>query len=300
VDIIIVKVLPLILIFLAAFGLKKAKIFSEQDGERILKLNFYIAVPALIFVSLQTLPINPKYFVLPIIPLIIISTLTSVAFLLSKKLSLSRPTLGTFLVGSAIINTGFTFPFLYSVYGPEAILPASFFDLGGMFMTFGFIYFLACRYGQKGSDINYAIKKILSSPPLWAIILGIVFNLLHIPVHESITNAMNLLGQLVIPSAMLAVGFYFHLEGGQWKLVTLTIFIRMALGVCVGIILSKLFGLTGFIQHMVIILSASPIGYNTITFASLENLDVKLAAKMLSVSTLIGMLLIPILIYFLH
>lgn len=299
-EVIAFKILPLILIFLIAYLLKLTKVFKDEDGEVPLKIIYFIAAPALIFVSLQNIALDPQYFYLPFIPIIIILSLYSLAYFVSKPLKLSRHTLGTFLVGVSIINTGFTFPFLFSVYGNEAVVPAAFFDLGGMFVVFSFVYFIACKYGDKGSDINYALKKILISPPLWAITLGLIFNITHISTPAPITAFLHLLGNMVVPVLMIALGFYFNIQNGQTKLLSTVIFIRMGLGLLLGVILSKLFGLTGLAQIIVIIYSAAPVGYNTITFASLENLDTKFAASLLSVSVLIGMILIPTLIYFVH
>lgn len=299
-EVILFKVLPLILIFFIAYLLKKAKVFKDEDGEVLLKIAYYIAGPALIFASLQNLKLDPKFFLLPLIPIIIILSFYLLAYLVSKPLRLPHKTLGTFLVGSLIINTGFTFPFLFSVYGNDAVIPTAFFDLGNLFISFSFVYFIACRHGDKGSDINYALKKILISPPLWALLIGLMFNFTHVSIHSSITAFLQLVGNLVIPIFMIALGFYFNIQGGQIKLLSIVIFIRMGLGLLFGITLSNLFGLTGLTQAIVIILSASPVGYNTITFASLEELDIKFAATLLSVSALIGMILIPILIFFIH
>lgn len=296
-EIIIFKVLPILCIFFLGLLLKHLQILKKDDGDILLKLVFYLAAPALIFISMVTIELDPRYFLLPLISASIILCSFALAYITSKFLNYPRQTIGTFLIGSSIINTGFVFPFLFSVYAEEAVVITSFFDIGSAFVVFGFLYYIACKYGGKGSDASYAIKKILISPPLWALILGLICNLLNYRVDPFVTNFFQLLGNLLIPLTMLALGIYFSFKIKHLKLLTIVLFFRMFVGVIIGTFLSSLFGLTGLMQTMVIILSAAPVGYNTVTFASLENLDKEFATSILSIAILIGLILTPLMIF---
>jgi predicted permease len=46
------KILPLLLVFAAGYGLKKAKFLTSNDGSSLLKLVFFAGTPALIFTSI--------------------------------------------------------------------------------------------------------------------------------------------------------------------------------------------------------------------------------------------------------
>ena len=46
--------------------------------------------------------------------------------------------------------------------------------------------------------------------------------------------------------------------------------IRMGLGLFLGILLAYIFGLEGVTKNVVILATATPVGYNTLTFSSVE------------------------------
>lgn len=97
------------------------------------------------------------------------------------------------------------------------------------------------------------------------------------------------------PLFMIALGVFFEPKIVNLPPTLTAISIRMVIGTFVGIFLATIFGLSGIDKQILILLAASPIGINTITFASLENLDKELAASIVSVGLLIGLIVTPIL-----
>jgi predicted permease len=71
----------------------------------------------------------------------------------------------------------------------------------------------------------------------------------------------------------------------------------MVFGLMLGFILVKLFDLEGLSKAVVLLGAAAPVGYNTLTFSSMENLDKEFAANLVSFSILTGIIFIPILIF---
>ena len=69
----------------------------------------------------------------------------------------------------------------------------------------------------------------------------------------------------------------------------------MGIGFFMGLIYIGVFRLQGLEMVVALIASSAPAGYNTLTFASLENLDKEFAATLVSFTILIGMVLVPIL-----
>jgi len=65
----------------------------------------------------------------------------------------------------------------------------------------------------------------------------------------------------------------------------------------IGIALSALFGFEGITRTVVTVCSALPIGFNTLIFSNLENMDREFAATIVSISIFIALFYIPWLIY---
>ena len=74
--------------------------------------------------------------------------------------------------------------------------------------------------------------------------------------------------------------------------------LRFGFGLLLGWLASLVLGLEGIDRTVLIACAAAPMGYNTLTYASLEELDKDFAASMVSFSVLLGLIATPILVYF--
>jgi predicted permease len=66
----------------------------------------------------------------------------------------------------------------------------------------------------------------------------------------------------------------------------------------VGLIIVSLFKLDGIEKTISMVGIAAPVGFNMLTFSSLENLNKEFAASVLSFSILIGVFSTPLIIFF--
>ncbi|NLT22225.1 MAG: hypothetical protein GXX82_04180, partial [Syntrophorhabdus sp.] len=101
---VILKIVPVVLIFLLGYALKRLNILKKEDGDLFLKVVYYIALPALVIISIADIELRLNFVLLPVSGALVVLTTTGVSFLLGKALRLPRATLGTFIVGSTIMN----------------------------------------------------------------------------------------------------------------------------------------------------------------------------------------------------
>lgn len=296
---ILLKIIPIILIFILGYILKGIKLFKKEDGTLFLKVVFYIAQPALIILSITNIKLVLDFIYLPLIAVLVIIITFILSFFIGKLLQLKQTTLGVFLIGSMIMNIGFTLPFIIAAYGEEGIARISLFDFGNALLVFTFVYYFACKYGSNEKNSAGMVKKFILSPPIWALIIAIILNLTSLQLPNSINNFLQIIANLTIPLIMLSLGIYFTPKLINPIPLSLVIIIRMFFGLLLGFFFVKLFNLDGLTRLIVLIGSAAPVGYNTLTFSSLENLDTEFAASLVSIAILIGIIFLPILIYIL-
>lgn len=124
------QTLPLILVFFAAFALKKVKFLSSNDGSTLLKVVFYLGAPALIFQSISHVELDSNTALLGILPAVVIVAGLLATMLVRKTAltSLSTKTFGALLLGAVIMNTGFLIPFVENLYGAEGVARLSIID----------------------------------------------------------------------------------------------------------------------------------------------------------------------------
>ena len=292
------KVIPIIIIFFLGYFLKKIKLFGSSTADTLLKIVFYVTLPALTFFSGSTAILTLKFFYLPIIAIAVVLIIFSVSFPLSKKFNLPKATQGTFIVGTLIMNTGFTLPFVLAAYGNQGLAIYTIFDFGNTLMIFTFAYYFAIKYGNKENS-KIQIKKFLLLPPIWGLILGITYNLLKFELHPTAINFLEIVGKPTIFLVILSLGIYFSPKVTNLGKMLTVFSLRIGLGMALGLLAVYLFNIEGIMRTLVVLFCGAPVGYNTLIFASLEELDKEFAASLVSISLLLGIIYVPILIYFL-
>jgi malate permease and related proteins len=291
-------ILPGLLIFGIGYLLRRTKVLGKDSGELLLKIVFYVGAPALAFQSIVTAQLSENIFVFPLAALCLYVCCYFIAKIVASRLHLARPSEAVFVLGSMIINVGFTLPFIILLFADYGVTRILLFDIVGDVCLFGWAYIIACKYGNEGT-INYKniALKLLKSPPLWGIVLGLLMRLLNVNTPHTVIQLSSLLGSTVGPLMLLSLGLYFEPKIVQIKPTVLAISIRMLGGLGVGLVLVQLFHLTGVDRHILLLAAASPVGFTSITFASLEKLDVELAASTVSISVLVGMVCVPLILW---
>lgn len=292
------KIIPVVMIFFLGIFLKRIKVLKNKDSDLLLKLVLYVCLPSLTIISTQKVYLVWEHLYIPLIPVIIVFLTFSLSSITSKFLNINRQTKGTFLVGSMIMNTAFVFPFIISAFGEEGFAYATIFQFGTGLSIFTFIYYIALKHSPaSGSGID--LKKFLLLPPIWALIVGIILNLSGLKLPSLMENFFELLGLPTIPLVMLSLGVYFHPQAKNIRRLSLVFGIRILGGLLVSLLLTSLLQIEGMLRTVIVLCSAAPVGYNTLVFSTLENLDKEFAANLVSISLILGMVYIPLLVFLL-
>lgn len=292
------KILPVIFIFVLGFILKLLGVLKSDHGDVFMKVVFYLSLPALVILSLTRVELVGEFAWLPVISFSVIMTQFGVSYLAGRFMKLDRKTHGVLLAGTMIMNIGFALPFVIAAYGDEGLALLSMFDVSNAILAFTLVYYIAARYGEDGRSNKGMLKKFLYNPPIWALITGIILNLTDTEIPPMPAHLLQILGDLTIPLIMIALGIFFNLKLIKPTPVFAGIFIRIVLGFAIGWTFCYALGFEGLIKTIVLIGSSAPVGFNSIIFASMEKLDKEYAASMVSFGILVGLVVIPLIIYF--
>lgn len=290
------SLVPILLIFVLGLALRRSGVVQREDGGLLLKLFFYAALPALIVLSVSEVELTPDLIFLPFGAVLTHVVTLSVALLIGRRLQVERQALGVVLVGSMIMNGAFVYPFLLIRFGAPGLAQAALFDLGNVVMVVSVAYTLAYRYGDAGKKGGSALKRLVLSPPVWALTLSLVLRATQIQIPDVFATFLQSIADMTTPLLMLALGIYFSPRLVQPGLLTLTVLTRMGVGLLCGLFFGALFGLQGVPRVVMAMAAAAPVGFNALTFSSLAKLDVDFAASVVSVSVLLGMIYMPVLI----
>ena len=293
-----VTILSIIIMIGIGYFLKRIDFLSEKDIDPFNKIVMYILMPCMIFHAIYSadLSLISKLGILPFIILASSFITGIISFLLLKAFKLDDKTLWSVLVTVMIANTAFMgYPVTLGILGPDGFLRAIFCDMATL-CTFLILSFLLIL--KFGGTAKTAVKKIAFFPPLWAVVLGLGFNFLNIPVGPVIDNTVNYLGQGAIPLIMIALGLSidFSALSRSKSMIAFTSVMKLFLFPLLAFFIALTLGLTGMEFKVSIIEAAMPSGMMSLLLAITYGLDYELTSDCILINTVISLITLPLII----
>lgn len=286
---------PILLLFLVGIVGRKFKILDTNTADVFIKFIFYVTLPALVINSVYDIEFDASHIFLPLTAVSVMVTTTLIGFLFTRIKKLERKTLGTFIIGSMIINLGFMMPFIKTVFGEEGLSLLFIFDLGNSLIIFSLGYYLASRFGE--GEQSGGLKKLFGTPPFIAFAIALLLNYFNIGLPTFVDNFTSQLGHITLPLIIVSLGIYFNPRAERLGIIGITMFIRTVIGGLAGYFFAGLFGLEGLSYQVAVACCAAPVGYNTLTFSTIEKLDKRFASSLVSISIFISLFLTPVVIF---
>jgi predicted permease len=282
--------LPIFAYFLIGFLLRFRGLAGSEQAAFLFRLAFYVTLPALVFLVISGAEFERRTIFLPIAGITVNLVCTAAAIFFVRMTKIDNRQAGAVVLGAGIMNTAFVFPFVLSVLGQSALAEAVLFDLGNAVFVGVFAYSISLYFGnaQAESKGSYLFKTI-RAPIFVAVAAALIVNVFQIPVPAIAENILSPLGSATIPLILIAVGISFSIAGLSARLTVATVLLRMLLGLITGLLIVWGFGFSGVTAAVVIVLAAAPIGFNSVSLASIGKLDTEQAAAALSVSVAIGL-----------
>ncbi len=284
------------LMIIVGMLLKRFNVLNEQHSSLLSKIVLNISLPSLIFTNIATADIGGDMIYLPIISfgLSFICILIGLAY--SKIRGYSKVKTWTIIILLAMMNTAFIgYPIVLGVYGNEGFLHAIFYDLAIAVM---FVIFGVTLSNVFGGDKREVLKNGLTFIPLWAIVLGIIFNVFNIPMGYVLENSLNYLGNSAIPLIMLSLGLTINFrEFRSYLSDTLCLsFFRLLLAPVILYVILLWVGFDGLILRVSVLESAMPTAMNALVLAITYDLDVELVSSVVFVTTILSLITLPVII----
>jgi hypothetical protein len=287
----LLRLLPVIIGIAAGHLLRRLGMVDHRDGETVFKLVFYVFFPPLIFMSLSTVDLGGTLLVFPITAAAIIVTGYLTGRLVSAKAKFDPVQAAVFLSACMIVNSGFALPFVQAVFGQEGVARIAAFDLVNTTVSFTWAYYTAARGNPLHQGGSLLLGRLAKSPALYAIAAGLLVNLAGVEVPHAVAEPATKFGSATAVLIPLGVGILFDPFGGSLRKAGLVVATRLVTGLGVGATIALSLGLHGMDLTIVLLLGAAPLAFSSVTFASLENLDVRLATSALSLSLAISLVL---------
>lgn len=277
--------------FIAGFALRSSGVAGPREGDFLFLLNMYVCLPALVFLALSEVRISPELMVFPMAALVMVGA----GFLCGRGVVRARglrpPQAAVVVMGFMIVNSAFALPFAQALYGEAGVARIAAFDAVNTTLVFTAAYAVASNANPRHRGGALLLGRVLRTPPLYGIALGLLVNVTDVSVPAAVTGTLAPFGAATPVLIAVGTGILFRPVKGQFRRAGRFALSRLLVGLVVGVAIVLALDLEGVDRGVLLLLSVAPLGFFAVTFASLEDLDVDLAAQTLAVSLLASFLL---------
>lgn len=291
--IIIVSIIVMILI---GFLSKKINLLSSDDVETLNKIVINIALPCMIFQALYTANTSSfaSFSILTLYILLCSLIMGTITYSILKIAGWQGRKIWTMVVCVVLGNTGFLgYPVTSGIYGAEGMIRAVFCDISTsiLFITLSIILMILFE-----GNLRKALRKIILFPPLWAIILGLLFNIYSLPITAIGETIVDYLSGATVPLIMISLGLSLNIDGLKNHLpeVSFASIMKLVAYPVLGLGVLSVLGASGLSRTIGLIEAAMPSAMLCLVLAVNHKLDIDLTSDCLFTSTLFALITIPV------
>lgn len=278
--------LPILVVILAGYLMGR---LTDIDSKTLATVAADIFMPALLFISMATTDLDGA-LVSSLFgsSIFITASLLIVAFIWAK---IAKQEPSKTVPSLVFMNSGFLAIPLMKLYGGTMGMNMSvIFDFTQSFAMFTIGVFIITG-GLKASSI----KAAFATPIIWATVAGLLVRTLAIPIPETVEHVFLYAGEGGPALASFALGVSLRDFRLSFKIELIgALFIRFVGGFLIGLLASYIFGLQGMAKVVVTVTSALPSALFTSVLPIRHNKDAHFATTMVLLSTLLGIVTIPL------
>ena len=289
------KIMVINMYFILGYFMKKIKILKEEDGNTLLKMAFYIFLPAILFQSIRKIDFTPGYLAYPLVILVMYLFIAIMVLTYLKIKKVDKDTMKIITGYFSMANIGFLYPFYITIFGEENVWRLGLLDFGNSI----FVYAVSYAYIVGAERKRDLAKKVFTAPGIIALALALACNFAGIKFFAPVEDFLNQLGNLTGFSMLFSLGLFFNFRLGELKESVKIIFPKEILKFILLLIIYNL-NIEYYIKSAFMLIIVSPVASSLLNFSLFARLDTKFVSKLISISMLISFIEIPIVVYFLQ
>ncbi len=294
---VLTQVIILFILILLGAILTKTRLLTESGVKSMTDLVLYIVTPCVIiksFIREFDATVLKKLLISFLIAFIAHIGFIVFSHIVLKDKQKSRATVLRF--GAVFSNCGYmSIPLQQALLGDEGVFYAS--SYIAIFNLFVWSYGIISMSGDKK---YLTLNKILLSPGILGLAIGLVFFLFSIPVSKVVYDPISYLAGLNTPLPMIIIGYHLmqsNVIAGLKDIKGLfAIALKLLVFPLVGLGVLYLCGVRGVMLVSSVISFSAPTAAITTMFSSKFERDIPLSVNMVSLSTLLSLVTMPLVI----
>ena len=167
-------------------------------------------------------------------------------------------------------------------------------------MTFGIL--MAHHFGRAGQQKVHPLKELTKVPPLWAVVIALLLNVLHVPRPELVHHTLTTLSGGVVPLMLIALGMSIRWDSLRLRYLPLLLPVAVITLLLVPVAVfftGGWFELPADIALAVVLLAAMPTMVFGVVICERYQLDSPLYAAAVTLTTLLSVVTLPLWFHYL-
>ncbi len=278
---------PIFIQVAVGYLLKKC---TKLDLSPLTKVQFYIMIPALLFVKIYQAPVTGELLLVAGGSILLFVFLYLVSFALVFFLRYSKAERSAFINAACLYNSGnYCLPLIQLLFKNDPFaMTVQVIIMAVQNLTTNTFGVLNCSAGKK--SIRSALADMLKIPLIYCVAAAVALQAFHIALPEPVITALDSLGSGLVPLALVTLGASLAEIRLSFKIpkVYLSIFVRLVISPILAYGITLLLGVTGIAAQVMVISSAAPTAVNAVLLAIEYDNEPEFISQAILFSTLLS------------
>ncbi|YCA44779.1 AEC family transporter [Bacillus sp. JZ8] len=291
-------ILPVILIFFSGYMIQK---IFKVDIKPISTISIYILMPALVFQTFYTTPLDSNLFYIVITSTLIFVALVVVSIVTSRLCKQDTEQESALILTSAFANSGnYGAPIVLFAFGQAGMnyaVPLMVFH--SILMSVFGVYFAARSQG----GIKLALRTVLKQPTNYAILPAVLLQEFHISIPDNFYASIELVGNCCIPVVMIILGMQLadvNAKKLEWGNISIASGIRLIASPILAYLICLMFPIEPLLRNVIVIMAAMPSAATTAMYAIQFNTKPQFVSSGTLITTVLSFGTLTFLLSILH
>jgi predicted permease len=301
--IVVAALLPVFLLIVLGFVLKRSLMRLETQWHGLERLTYYVLFPALLIQTLVKADLTK-------VPVAGVGGALLLSALVMSLLCLAlRPLLAKLAVGGPAFTSIFQGATRWQTYVALAVSGNLYGDVGLALASVAMVAIIPlvnvlsvsvlAHYASPEKQSGRAIAMtVVRNPLIWACAIGLAINVAHLPLPRIWHEVADALGRSSLGIGLLVTGAGLHLEGmfRPSRAASVAVFLKLILMPVLAVTLALWFGVSGANLAIVTACSAVPASSSAYVLARQMGGDAPLLAQIITLQTILAAVTMPVFI----
>ena len=295
--------LPVFLLIVLGFILKRSLLRLKTQWHGLERLTYYVLFPVLLVqtlvkADLSTVPVASVGGAL-LLSLLLMSLLCLALRPLLARCAVDGPAFTSIFQGATRWQTYVALAVSVNLYGDTGLALASVAMVAIIPLVNVFSVSVLAHYASpEKQSVRAILMTVVRNPLIWACAIGLVLNILHVPLPRIWHEVADALGRSALAIGLLVTGAGLQLAGmfRPSLAASVAVFLKLVLMPVLAIALALWFGLSGSNLAIVAVCSAVPASSSAYVLARQMGGDAPLLAQIITLQTILAAITMPIVI----